>query len=325
MPTSVSFSVFAAKSRADQTSRNCPRSTTIAWDRFLWMVTFFVIGATTGCQSLVQNNLRDRLIPTNDRNWVTDLSRTPYGEMHDGVVTVYNVRNCEYITEHDYVCDFYEETFRLEDIQSVDYLVVPFQSTPIIAHTMLSFGLSDGRVLCISAEIRKEVGEEYSPMLGILNQFELVYVIADERDLIRLRTHHRDAEVYVYPTVATPEVAQQLFLDIMQRVNQLAAKPEFYNTFTNNCTTNIAVHVNNVTELPTLNRMNWQVLLPGKSPRYAYDLGFLDQTLPFHELRRLALVNDLSDKYYDDPEFSQKIRKRHAEIRRWADRSFESD
>lgn len=286
----------------------------IRWASIAIACCAFVL-VTTGCQNLAQNNLRERLIPTNDRNWVPDLARTPYGELNDGVVTIHNVRNCVYVTENDYVCNFYEETFRLDEIQSVDYWVVPFQSTPIIAHTMLSFGLADGRYLCVSAEIRKEIGEDYSPMLGILNQFELVYVIADERDLIRLRTHHRDAEVYLYPTVATPEIAQRLFVSVMQRVNRLAAKPEFYHTFTNNCTTNITTLVKGLSEKSKLDPLNWQVLLPGKSARYAYEIGLLDQSVPFAELQKVALINDLSDAYYDDPDFSQKIRQRHRELR----------
>jgi hypothetical protein len=150
----------------------------------------------------------------------------------------------------------------------------------------------------------------------------LIYQVADERDLIRLRTRHRDAKVYVYPTVATPEVAQKLFVDVFQRVNQLAVRPEFYNTFANNCTTNIVSHVN---ELKS-NRVpfNWKVLLPGYSAKYAYELGLLDNRLPFDELTKLALVNELADEHFYDPNFSQLIRSRHEDIERLIEMSHES-
>jgi hypothetical protein len=136
--------------------------------------------------------------------------------------------------------------------------------------------------------------------------------VADERDVIRLRTRYRDAEVYVYPTVATPENTRELFLDVMRRANQLATRPEFYHTVTNNCTTNIVTHVNKLQ--PNRVPFAWQVLLSGNSAKYAYDLGLLDNRLPFEELQQLAKVNVLVDENFDAGDFSKRIRSRHAEI-----------
>jgi Domain of unknown function (DUF4105) len=267
-----------------------------------------------GCQNLAINGIADRVIPSNDRNWVPDLAKIPFGELNDGVVTLHNFRSCKYITESDFVVNFSDRVFRLSDIVEVDYVVVPFQNTPVIAHTMLSFRLANDEYVCVSSEIRKEIGETFSPMLGVTNQFELIYVIADEKDLIRLRTRYRKADVYIYPTVADETAAQQLFIDIMQRINQLASKPEFYNTFVNNCTTNIAQHVNGISSRRPIGRLNWQVLLPGMSPKYAYELGLLDQSVPFDELRQMAHINPLADQYFDDPDFSRRIRVRLSEL-----------
>ncbi len=261
-----------------------------------------------GCQAWQVNRFPDRLKPSNDRDWVADMSQLPTVSVVDGQVTIQNYRNCQYVTESDFILDYHDKTFALADIQSVDFIVVPFQKTPAIAHTMLSFGLRDGDYVCVSAEIRKELGEDYSPMLGISNQFELCYVMADERDLIRLRTRYRDAEVYVYPTVADPPGAQQLFMNVSKRANELTMQPEFYNTLTNNCTTNIARHVNEMK--PDGVPLNWRVVLPGFSPRYAYDLGLLDKSLPFEELKRSALINDLAAIHFDDTDFSWQIRSR---------------
>ena len=217
-----------------------------------------------GCQPLQVNNVRDRLIPSNNREWTADMTKLSTADFAGDEVTVHNIRNCEYVTENDYVVEYYDRTFRLDDIQSVDFIVVPFKNKAI-AHTMLSFGLRDGIYICVSVEIRRELGEDYSTVLGMSNQYELIYLVAEERDLIRLRTRYRDAQVYVYPTIATPDGAQKLFVDVFKRVNQLAVKPEFYNTFLNNCTTNIVSHVNDLK--PNRVPFAWKVLLPG------YEIG----------------------------------------------------
>ncbi len=287
------------------------RRSVVQLNTLLAVVCIFMVG----CQNLAINGIADRVIPSNDRNWVPDLAKIPFGELHDGVVTLHNFRSCQYLTESDFVVNFSDRVFRLSDIMEVDYVVVPFQNTPVIAHTMLSFRLANDEYICVSSEIRKEIGENFSPMLGVTNQFELIYVIADEKDLIRLRTRYRKADVYIYPTVADAAAAQQLFVDIMQRINKLASKPEFYNTFVNNCTTNIAQHVNGISSHRKIGRLKWQVLLPGMSPKYAYDLGLLDQSVPFEELKGRAHINSLADQYFDDPDFSRRIRARLSDAR----------
>ena len=188
-----------------------------------------------------------------------------------------------------------------------DFIVVPFKDAPNLAHTMLSFGFDDGHYLAVSVEVRLEEGESYSPVKGALRQYEIMYVVADERDLIQLRTQHRKADVYVYRTRATPDQARSLLMDMMQRVNQLAEKPEFYNTFTNNCTTNIVLHINHLR--PGRVPYDIRVLLPGQSDRLAYDLGLLDTKVSFEETKLAARVNNLAEIHRDHPDFSQLIRR----------------
>lgn len=231
-------------------------------------------------------------------------------------VTLKNIRHNTYVSDDDFVVDYFDRQFDLSEIQSVDFIVVPFKIKQI-AHTMLSFGLQDGTYLTVSIEVRKEKGERFNPVLGMGRQFELMYVVGDERDLIRVRTEHRDAEVYVYPSVASPQQAQALFLDVMERANQLAVDPEFYHSIANNCTTNLAGHVNEISSKKI--RYGWRVLLPGLSAKYAYDLGLLDNRIPFDELTKIALVNDLALAHRDAPDFSQRIRARHSRIARYAE------
>jgi len=203
----------------------------------------------------------------------------------------------------------------LEQIQSVDFIVVPFKNTPKLAHTMLSFGLNDGTYLALSVEVRKERGEKYSAVLGVGRQYELIYVLSDERDVIRLRSRHRGSDVYVYPTVATPEQSQAMFANVIGRINQLSANPEFYNSITNNCTTNLAGHVNELS--PDKVAFGWQVVLPGLSAEYAYDLGLLNNQIPFEDLTAIAMVNDLAEQHFEDPRFSQLIRSGRDKLDRY--------
>ena len=249
----------------------------------------------------------DRIAPSNFRNWAPNLAVLSYADVDGDQITVHNIRNCNYLSKDDYVLDYYDRTFLMQDLRTVDFIIVPFQEAPLLAHTMLSFGLANGEYIVISAEVRLEEGESYSPVRGFTRQYEIIYVVADERDLIRVRTRHRGADVYVYRARATPQQVQQLFADAMNRVNKLAASPEFYNTLTNNCTTNVARHVNGISP----NRIPYgaSILLPGYSDRYAYDLGLLATEKTFEETKRHARVNALAEQYYDNIDFSAKIRQ----------------
>ncbi|MDG1873784.1 MAG: DUF4105 domain-containing protein [Mariniblastus sp.] len=243
-----------------------------------------------------------------------ELATIPFAEINGAEYTVRNIRNCNYISAENFVVDYYDRQILLDQVQSVDFIVVPFPKTHRLAHTMLSFGLSDGSYIALSVEVRKELGEKFNPLLGIGKKFELIYVLSDERDVIRLRTQHRNSDVFVYPTVANPQQAQMLFTDVIKRANKLATKPEFYNSLRNNCTTNIAGHVNQVSTDKIL--YDWKVLLPGFSAEYAYDLGLLDNRIPFEDLKAVALVNDLAEKFSDDPNFSQRIRSERYKLDR---------
>ncbi len=245
--------------------------------------------------------------PSNLRDWSPDQAVLPYAETYGDVVRVHNVRDCTYVSQDAYVLNYYDKSYDLNRLRSVDFIMVPFQNMPSVAHTMLSFGFEDGDYLAVSVEIRREKGEQYQFLNGILDQYELIYVLGSERDLVKLRTNYRGDDVYVYRARATPEQGRRLFLDVIQRVNKLAAEPEFYNTFTNNCTTNIARHINHLA--PGKVPLDFRVLLPGYSDKLAYDLGLLDTSLPFPEARRRANVSELARRNPDSADFSALIRR----------------
>ena len=193
------------------------------------------------------------LAPSNFRDWTPDQAVLPTAEIHGNRVTIRNVRNCQYFAADTYLVDYYDKSFDLAAVRSVDFLMVPFESMPAIAHTLLSFEIAkpDGKsdYLAVSVEVRKEKHETYNPVKGSARQYELMYVVADERDVIRQRTNYRRENVYLYRTTATPETAKLLLSDVLGRVNELAKKPEFYDTLTNNCTTNIVRHIDHRVDL----------------------------------------------------------------------------
>ena len=249
----------------------------------------------------------EKLVPSNDRDWVAEhklLARADFGE--EGKVRIENVRNAEWLTAVDCLVKQDDRAYDLADLQSVDFIVVPFENKSI-AHTMLSFGFGQGDYLGISAEVRVEKGESYNAALGLGRQFELIYVVADEHDLLPVRVKHRKADVYIYRTVATPDQSRAMFKDVMNRVNQLHTHPEFYDTLSNNCTTNIVRHVNALA--PNRVPFDFRVLLPGYSDQLAYELGLFDQRLPFPELKKRSWANERIVKYERDADFSAKIRR----------------
>ena len=277
-----------------------------------------VAAMLTGCSRLNVNSVSERLQPSNNRDWIAELHTPALAEVDGDQITLKNIRSNRYLTNDDYVVNHYDRTININQIQSVDYVVVPFNNTPQIAHTLLSFGLDNGTYLGVSVEVRREKGEGYSAWRGLTRQLELMYVLADERDLIGVRTSHRDSDVYIYPTVATPKQAQALFQSVVTRMNKLAADPEFYHTITNNCTTNLKLHVNELS--PNRVPYDWKILLPGHSAEYAYELGLLDRRIPFEDLQALALVQEEANESLDSPQFSQLIRTRRDALERLVQR-----
>lgn len=223
-------------------------------------------------------------------------------------MTVHNIRNFTYTSTKDYTPGYYDAIFDVEKIKNAYYIVEPFSGIPGSAHTFLSFEFEGDRFVAISVEIRKEKGESFHPLKGLFNQYEIMYVIADERDAVKLRTKYRKDLVYVYPAKTTKEKMQKLFLDMVLRANHLKENPEFYNTITNTCTTSIVRHINAITpgRVPLL---NWSVLFPENSDKLAYELGLIDTNLSFEETRKRYFINDRAQKYADDDNFSIKIRQ----------------
>jgi len=247
------------------------------------------------------------LSPSNDRDWQPDVARLAHAEIQGDLVTVRNIRNFDYRTETDYTPAYYDKTFDVRKLQSVDMVAVYWMG-PAIAHTFLSFGFEGGDHLAVSIETRKERNEAYSTIKGFFKQYELYYVVADERDVIRLRTNYRKdppEDVYVYRVHGPIENGRRLFLEYMSRVRKLSEKPEFYNTLTDNCTTGIWM---NTRINPGHPHLSWKILASGYVPEYLSEAGRLAPGVPFAELQRLGHVNARAQAADQAMDFSRRIR-----------------
>lgn len=245
--------------------------------------------------------------PSNDRDWARDQELLATAEISGDTVAIRNIRNFVYRTEDDYDVRHYDATFNLRDLESVWFGVEPFEGFEGAAHTFLSFGFKGGRYLAVSVEIRKERGESFSVFKGLFKQYELMYVIGDERDIVLLRSNIRKDTVYLYPAKSDEAGRRQLFLKMMNRANELAENPEFYDTLFHNCTTAIADHVNEL--IPGKVPWGRRIVLPGYSGELAHELGLLDTELSFNEAQRRFHINERAERFADDPKFSVRIRE----------------
>lgn len=246
--------------------------------------------------------------PSNDRDWQTDVAVLPYADVDGNLVIFHNIRNFDYRSETDYTPAYYDKQFDVNKLEGVD-LVAVYWMGPAIAHDFLSFSFSNGEHLAVSIETRKEKGEEYSTIKGFFRQYELYYVVADERDVIRLRTNYRfdpPEDVYIYPLYGTLENARRVFLEYVKKINALKEQPEFYNSLTTNCTTNIWLNsLVNPDHLP----FNWKIIASGYLPEYLYEKGRLNtEGLSFADLRERVHANARAHEADKAADFSERIR-----------------
>jgi hypothetical protein len=246
--------------------------------------------------------------PSNARDWQPSVAVLPHATVEGDVVKVHNIRNFSYRAETDFTPAYYDKSFDVRALEGVD-LVAVYWMGPAIAHTFLSFAFTGGEHLAVSIETRMEKGEKYSTLKGFFRQYELFYVVADERDVIRLRTNYRQdppEDVYVYRVQAPIENGRRLFMEYMNRINALGNGPEFYNTLTSNCT--VAIWYNtlvNAEHLP----FSWKILASGYVPHYLYEAGRLDTRVSFEELMKRSHVNARGRAADAAPDFSRLIRE----------------
>jgi Domain of unknown function (DUF4105) len=245
------------------------------------------------------------LKPSNDRPWQPDVAQTAWAEINGDEITIHNARNCDYRTETDFTPHWETRTVRLSQITGID-VAINFWGSPWIAHPIVSFQFADALPLCFSIETRKTIGQQYSAVEGLYRRYTLIYIVADERDVIRLRSNYRREDVYLYHTLASPEQARQRFREYINTINVLHENPRWYNAVTSNCTTSIRAQRAAELRVP----WDWRLLFNGKIDEMLYqDHAIATAGRPFSELKRRSLINKRARAVDKDPDFSRLIRE----------------
>ncbi len=241
----------------------------------------------------------------NDRTWLPEVAQLPQATIQGNTLTVHNVRNFDYRSETEFTERWETRQFKLDHLRGLD-LFMSYWGPRRIAHTIASWKFADGGHLAVSIETRKEKGESYSALRGFFRQFEVYYVVADERDVIGLRAAHRGEQVFLYRLRHPVEQARALLLDYMAEINRLTQSPRWYNALTHNCTTAIRYHAKRV---DVAKPWNWRLLANGYLDELGYERGAINTSLPFDELRRRSDITEKAKAAIRQFDFSLRIRE----------------
>lgn len=245
-----------------------------------------------------------RIEPRLDRLWRPEVAVLPQAYVNGDRVRIVGVRDFDYRSQHDFTPRYLEREVRLSELTGVDFYISYWMPGPV-GHTFLSFTFEQQQPINISIEARPEMHEGFAPVGSLFKQFELIYVVGQERDVVGVRTNHRLEDVYLYRISTTPENARRLFLIYLERINQLAGRPEFYHLLSNNCTLNIVRYANAVGPRA---RFDIRHFLNGLFDGYLYERGLLDTSVAFEELRRRAAINPAAQAAGAAEDFSERIR-----------------
>jgi hypothetical protein len=266
---------------------------------------FFIVFLAVGCVLAICYLWGVR--PSNQRDWEPEYAVLPYAEINGNLVTVHNIRDFDYRSETDFTPHYYDKTFDLDKLRSIDYILSYWDGNKDVAHTITSYGFEDGSYLASSIETRRENGEPQTALRGLFRQYEIIYVLADERDILRLRTDFRKEQVYVYPLRGNREDIKRLFMEMIQKVNSLYKKPEFYDTITRNCLTSF---LNDAYKIHSPEkRFDIRRLLNGLSAEMIYENGNIDTDLSFEETQKKCHANQYLKGDYNVNDYSTLIRR----------------
>ncbi len=177
---------------------------------------------------------------------------------------MHNVQNFRYIADtfFDEKWDTREQweirEYNLDNIQGLG-LFLSYRFSEHIAHTILSWDFGQDNHLAISIEARRDKNQRYSIVKGFFKQYELSFIAADERDIIRLCTNYRKEPIYAYHLNVTKEQARSLLEKYVAEMNSLVNKPEFYNTLNHNSATLLKLQANVIepgNQFPT----DWRII-----------------------------------------------------------------
>ena len=265
---------------------------------------FFIISAIV----ITITAWQQAIPPSNDRDWNLSVAKLPYVSIDGNIVKIANIRNFDYRSATDFTPRYYSKTFNLDNIQSLDYILSYWDGNKAIAHTILSFGFKNGDYLAVSVETRLSKNQKQTFLNGIFNQYELIYILADERDILRLRSNFRKEEVYLYRVKANPVILKKAFTEVIQQAADLQKHPRFYNTLNHNCFTTLLADLRRAQGKEY--HFDHRYIMNGYSDKMLYDKNVLISAgMPFEELKKRRHINQYVE---NDPNaeinFSRKIR-----------------
>ncbi|MGE9291622.1 MAG: DUF4105 domain-containing protein [Puniceicoccales bacterium] len=246
--------------------------------------------------------------PQMDRDWRREVAVLPRAYIDGNEVRITGFRNFDYRSREDFDEHYEERVVYLDHLTSVD-LFISYWSVGPVGHTFVSFNFDNAAPVCISIETRPQEGQGYDPIASMFKQFELIYVVGDERDIVHVRTDHRDEKVLLYKLSTPPAAARLLFLEYMRRINELSEQAEWYHLLKQNCTLNIVRYKNIAGREGSFDIRH---LLNGWIDRYFYDTDMIDTSMPFPQMREASNVTEIAKATsvsLDAREYSQQIRK----------------
>ncbi len=246
--------------------------------------------------------------PSNDRVWRVEVGQVPSVTRDGDLVTIRNIRNFKYRTEDDFDVAYYDKKFDLSKLDTGDLVMCYWDGNTEIAHTMLSFGFEGKDYICLSVEVRREQGEDWGGIPGIYRQFEVIYILADDRDLINLRTSYRGEDIYIYRMQVPKSELRQYFEVVLRNVDELSREPAFYDTLQYNCSSSLT-HMAEELWPDRPRPKGLRALFNGHTDEHAYANGKIFTGLPFDELKKQSFITEIGYEHRDASDFSQKIRE----------------
>lgn len=248
------------------------------------------------------------LAPSNDRPWQPDVAVLTRVERDGDRVTLRDVRDLDWTGAETFNPRRRDRTIDLSKIDSLWLALSYWDGNTSICHTMLSFGFADGTYLAVSVETRKEIGESYSAWRGFFKQYELFYVLAEERDVFGVRAAHRGEDLYLYPLATPAAERRRLFEDILATAKGLESQPEWYGALRRNCTTSLQQHVDAALDRPS--HFRWDTVMNGTIDEKAWRGGAIRDERDFADVRAAHRITDLAKSAAGADDFSRRVRAR---------------
>ncbi|MEA3323435.1 MAG: DUF4105 domain-containing protein [Patescibacteria group bacterium] len=244
--------------------------------------------------------------PSHDRTWELGHGKLPHIQISDNDIVVKDMRDFTWNDDGGADDKYITERFELDKMNRLDVIVSHFSDSDALAHIFMSFGFENGQHIVVSVETRREAHEKFSTIQGLLNKFELIYVVGTERDVIGMRTNVRGEKVYLHNVDVDAQAIQKLFALITADINAIYNQPVFYNTLSHNCTNAITRRAEEVADINF--PFSYKMLLPGFVDEVLYDMDIIVKKGTFEETEAKAEI-DNEKVNRDDANFSQQIRQ----------------